>query len=97
VEALALRPEDRFLEVEAPDFSPGGRAFKPAENTPLLKLRALALVASPQAVETYPFPLGPEYKRSSASTALNPTLATSQMFHVELALISTAPAFRLAP
>jgi len=52
VEALALRPEDRFLEVEAPDFSPGGRAFKPAENTPLLKLRALALVASPQAVET---------------------------------------------
>jgi hypothetical protein len=40
----------RLLFVPAPDFSPGERVFKPAENDPLSKMRALALVAASQPV-----------------------------------------------
>ena len=36
--------------MEAPDFSPGERAFNPAENARTYELRALALVAASDAV-----------------------------------------------
>ena len=47
--SLFCRSLESILQIRgvAPDFSPGERAFKPAENDPVSKMRALALVAAP--------------------------------------------------
>jgi hypothetical protein len=47
--SLFCKSLESILQIRgvAPDFSPGERAFKPAENDPVSKMRALALVAAP--------------------------------------------------